>query len=75
MITLVDRTGWYDVRFAFNNALLGETSRGDDGYYHFWPEECAGYFSVDVLRGIADKLDELNKDWNEQVQREVGGPT
>jgi hypothetical protein len=43
----------------------------DDGYYEFWPDLRGGYIPVWALRSIADKLDELNKEWHEHVMTEL----
>lgn len=38
----------------------------DDGEYYYWTEK--GALSSFALRVIADDLDELNRDWREQVE-------
>jgi hypothetical protein len=48
-------------------------ARGDieiemDGYYYFFPSGGGGLSAWD-LRSIADKLDDINKDWDAEVQR------
>lgn len=44
----------------------------EDGYCHFWSN---GAFSAHILRIIADELDRRNKNWDEQVSRELATPT
>ena len=48
--------------------ILGTFERDVDGYFYFWRNEkltvCDSSY---VLRGIADKLDEVNKEWNERL--------
>lgn len=39
-----------------------------DGFKKWWPPGM-GYLTSDDLRIIADYLDELNKDWDEEVQK------
>ena len=40
------------------------------GYKFFWVAN-RGAFSASNLRALADELDRLNKDWDEQVQRDM----
>ena len=40
----------------------------DDGYYVFWPKAEQGAYTPDNLRIIADHIDELNKDWDNQIK-------
>ena len=40
-----------------------------DGYYYYWPEkEKGGCWSPWMLRDVTDKLDEVNKPWDDIVQ-------
>lgn len=54
---------WHD-----NGVLCGELYREVDGYYVYWPSDRRGYLSAEFLRELADKLDELNKNWDEEVR-------
>lgn len=48
--------------------VLGTFERDVDGYFYFWRnEDIKGCDSSDLLRRIADKLDEVNKEWNERL--------
>jgi hypothetical protein len=51
-----------------NGATLGRIYREIDGYYVFvtW---VSGYWESPLLRAIADKLDEMNAEWDEEVRR------
>ena len=40
----------------------------EDGFKYYWPVSNRGAFSSHDLRTIADYLDELNKDWQAQVE-------
>ena len=54
-----------------NGKCLGELSRLEDGYYQWWPSaECqtGSCWSAYILREIADKLDELNDEWDKEVK-------
>lgn len=42
----------------------------DDGFQYFWIKD-RGAMSATDLRIIADELDQRNKDWQEQIEREV----
>lgn len=56
----------------FNKKKLGEFVIQDDGFFGFYTNEPSGYWSSYALRLIADKLDEVNKEWNEQVKKDIG---
>ena len=43
---------------------------GDDGYCHYLPKGNRGHLDAHHLRIIADLLDEMNKEWNEIIERE-----
>ena len=38
-----------------------------DGFVYFWPKPHGGHFAAHHLREIADCLDEMNKEWNDQI--------
>ena len=42
----------------------------DDGFQYFWVRE-RGALSASDLRAIADELDRRNKDWREQIERDL----
>ena len=42
-----------------------------DGFYYYDPPLHCGCFQSHTLREIADKLDEMNKVWNEQIEKEL----
>lgn len=48
---------------------LSDIETGDDGYKWWWPLHGCGLLNATDLRIIADYLDELNKDWDEEVQK------
>lgn len=45
----------------------------NDGYKLFWPCQLGSGLDAFALRVIADELDRLNKDWDEQVKRDLSG--
>lgn len=53
--------------FYENGVKLGQILAKEDGFYDFWPELNGGYWEAHVLRAIADKLDEMNKPWQEEI--------
>lgn len=59
--------GGYDV-FYENGVLLGILYREVDGYFVFQPEPGGGAWSGHVLQAIADKIEELNKPWDLEIQ-------
>lgn len=42
----------------------------DDGFQYFWIKN-RGALSANDLRIIADELDRRNKDWQEQIERDL----
>jgi hypothetical protein len=48
---------------------LSDIETGDDGYKCWWPLHGSGSLNAIDLRIIADYLDELNKEWDEEVQK------
>ena len=51
-----------------SNHLVGSFIADVDGYLYFWEEpNNKGSWSAHVLREIADKLDALNKPWNDYI--------
>lgn len=57
---------------AHNGVWAGSIIMGDDGYYEFWPNQRQGYWPSWAMRDIADKVDALNKEWDETVAKELG---
>lgn len=55
----------------FNKKKLGEFIVQDDGFFGFYTNEPSGYWSSHSLRLIADKLDELNKEWGEYIKKNL----
>jgi hypothetical protein len=50
---------------------IGDIILLEDGYYHLWIDSHrAGTSSQEYHQAIADKLKELNEEWNEKVQKE-----
>jgi hypothetical protein len=62
--------GVYEV--YFNSVRLGEFVVQSDGYYGFVAKSNAGFWSSYGLRLISDKLDEINKEWDQQVKKDIG---
>lgn len=54
----------------YNGVHIGEFEKDVDGYYYYWPTQRAGHWSAHVMRAIADKLDELNKPWNDKIKND-----
>ena len=52
--------------------VLGTFEMDVDGYFYFWRnEKLTGCDSSYVLRDIADKLDEVNKKWDEHLKNNL----
>ena len=59
------------IEFYYNDVYLGDALMDVDGYYYFWFEEGkSGAWSDYGLKAIADKLQELNKDWNDKINKD-----
>jgi len=54
--------------FYQNGVLLGTVYREIDGYYVFLPKYNGGYWKAFIMKAIADKIDGLNKGWDEEVK-------
>ena len=42
-----------------------------DGFYYYDPLPGTGSYAAHTLREIADKLDEMNQPWLDQIEREL----
>lgn len=52
--------------------VLGNLFMLEDGFYQFFAfGTLSGYIPAHILREIADKLDELNKDWQAIIDTEL----
>ena len=54
-----------------NNQMIGELIMDVDGYFYFWSTVKDGCWPSYILRYIADKLDEINKDWDNKIKEEL----
>ena len=57
-------------RSRLASKIMDELIVMDDGYYYWFPRRYGG-LSAATLRGIADIVDEMNRPWNEEVDREL----
>jgi hypothetical protein len=55
----------------FKEKCIGRFTIQDDGYLGFYTNEPSGYWSSYALRLIADKLDEMNKEWDEYINKNL----
>ena len=53
--------------FYENGVNIGEFIKGDDGYYIYFPVENGGAWSESVLYALAQHLEELNKEWHNEL--------
>ena len=58
---------------TYNKVDVGELYQEIDGYYVWDPADLQGYLSAWFLRDIANKLDDLNRDWNEELVSAIEG--
>jgi len=71
MINLEKQTNT-SYKVLFNTKYLGMAEMGVDGFYNFYADDSnKGYWSSYSLRLIADKLDELNKEWSDYIKENL----
>lgn len=68
-----ENSAWYDI-YVPSGKSLGYLSTLEDGFYYFFSEDgrFGGGWDAWVLRQIADKLDELNKPWEDHINETIG---
>ena len=78
-ITIVRREGSTCMADIFaGKKLIGEAIQLEDGFWYKWQEhgyQHGGATQAWVLRAIADRLDEMNKWWEGELDRELGKGT
>jgi len=59
----------YVLKTVGNNAIVGEFDKIDNNCFYFRPDDYNnGYFESDILREIANKLDEINRPWKNDTE-------
>jgi hypothetical protein len=60
-----------DYKMVWNEVIeLGEAALDIDGFYYFLPNKNnGGLWHSHVLKAIAEKLDDLNKEWDENISK------
>lgn len=59
--------------FVFiNDFVIGTAYVEADGFYVFLPASGHGFWSSHIMKMIAERLDELNEDWDSQIKKEIG---
>lgn len=69
LLHLTKQDSGYYVEY-YNGVHIGEFVMMEDGYYHYWPVKGEGCWGAYAMRAVADKLDELNKPWDDQVKND-----
>jgi hypothetical protein len=68
----VGKCGSFEVLWTSQEYLVGHFIMDDAGFYMWWPlVYAANAWAPYALRAIADKLDDMNAAWNEQVREEM----
>ena len=57
----------HNIDLYFKDKKIGDCVRDVDGYFYFWQYD-DGCWSSYQLKEVAEILDELNKEWDEQVK-------
>lgn len=52
-----------------NGVCLGNILADVDGYYKFWPDSNNGYWDELLLDTISNKLKEMNKAWDAEIEQ------
>jgi hypothetical protein len=55
----------------FKDKLIGCLIRSDDGYFYYSPGKTSGLWGEWEMRAIADKLKEMNAEWDDKVKEEL----
>jgi hypothetical protein len=72
--TLFHEHAFGHIEVKVNKVNIGELYIEADGFYVFQPAEYkTGYWPEWVLRSIADKLRELNAEWQAEIEK-IGPP-
>lgn len=67
-LTVVHETEIKKKVYTDNSLLVGTFEMDVDGFYNYWEDEnLTGYWNSQTLRAIADKLDEVNKPFQEEI--------
>lgn len=63
----------YHVYHDVVDVYLGDAIQYEDGffYFHFANDGNKGYWQAYILRAIADKLDELNKEFEKSIKNNI----
>lgn len=66
-----ENKGYYKVCERKSGSHFADFLMKEDGFYDYWPVlGKQGYFPAYMLRAMADALDDLNKDWDSQIQND-----
>lgn len=52
----------------FKNKQIGMFEKVEDGYFYYF-QTTNGCYNSAIMRNIANKLDGINKDWDEEVKK------
>ena len=64
------KDSWIRVRFGIN--IIGEFQKDVDGFFYFWPnDKLYGSWSAHTLLTLGEKLTDLNKPWEDQLERDL----
>lgn len=63
--------GSFDIHYI-NGVNIGEFIKMEDGYYVWWPnKDRYGYMPAHFLTEVANKLNELNAEWDKIVKKDL----
>lgn len=67
-----DGFGTVQIYHTCNDGVpVGRLLMDVDGFFYYWPSmNLSGCYASYILHEIADTLDELNREWEEQLERD-----
>jgi hypothetical protein len=67
---LIKYQGFHNrIEVFINKVYCGNLEMKDDGFYDWYPNLRPGYIPSWVLKDIAAKLDDLNADWEKEIEK------
>lgn len=67
-----ENQGYYKVFSRCSDTHFADLLMKEDGFYDYWPTlGKKGCFPAYILRAMADALDDLNRDWESQIENDL----
>lgn len=69
-LMLIQQPGSDTYTVNYNGVTVGSIFPAEDGCQVFWPDIRGGFWESWFLRTVADRLDQLNKAWDDKIQND-----